>query len=80
MKNACKRDSFLNFQYTFWNPLAHSSLFHPFEKNKFVAMFASLALVLIAICAFVLYLNTSSLLKNIAIAKRTGLPYVITRQ
>jgi len=38
-----------------------------------------LALIFIAIPTFILYSNISSLLKNIAAAKRTGLPYIITR-
>jgi hypothetical protein len=43
-------------------------------------MAASLALALAAITVYWIYSNVSSLLKNIAAAKRSGLPYVVARQ
>jgi hypothetical protein len=43
-------------------------------------MASTIAIALIAGVAYWIYSNFSCLLKNIAAAKRSGLPYVIVRQ
>jgi hypothetical protein len=45
-----------------------------------VKMISTFAIILIAIPIYWIYSNISGLLRNIAAAKRSGLPYVIARQ
>jgi len=49
-------------------------------KKRLLKMLFTVAFLLASLPIFMLYLNISSLLKNIAAAKRTGLKYVVTRQ